>query len=108
MDAIFKALADATRVSVIESLALGEKTVSELAAPFEMALPSFMQHLSVLEEAGLIVSRKEGRIRTCRLQTDQLKSAESWLNSQRQIWATRLDQLDSYLINMQETRNECS
>lgn len=108
MDAIFKALADATRVSVIESLALGEKTVSELAAPFQMALPSFMQHLSVLEDAGLIVTRKEGRTRTCRLETNELKSAESWLNTQRQIWVKRLDQFDSYVINMNETNNERS
>lgn len=102
MDLIFKALSNSTRVAVIETLALGEKAVGELAEPFDMALPSFMQHLNVLEEAGLITTRKEGRTRKCRLQADTLRSAESWLNKQRQIWSKRLDQLDSYLISMED------
>ena len=102
MESIFKALADSTRVSVIELLAAGEKTVGELAEPFEMALPSFMQHLKVLEDAGLISSRKEGRTRTCRLEMDALRSAELWLSTQRKAWLQRLEQLDTYLINLKD------
>lgn len=101
MQHVFKALSDPTRLSVIESLALGEKAVGELAGPFEMALPSFMQHLKVLEDAGLILTRKEGRTRRCSLQTDTLQSAESWLNTQQRIWTQRLNQLDSYLLTME-------
>jgi DNA-binding transcriptional ArsR family regulator len=104
MEKIFKALADPTRVAVIESLALGDKAVGELAQPFDMALPSFMQHLKVLEEAGLIRTRKEGRTRQCHLEAGTLKSAEAWLNTQHRIWSTRLDQLDAYLISMEETK----
>lgn len=102
MERIFKALSDSTRVAIIESLASGEKAVGELAKPFDMALPSFMQHLKVLEHAGLIKTSKEGRIRTCRLQAATLHDAESWLHKQRQIWSQRLDQLDSYLKTMNE------
>lgn len=106
MELIFKALSDSTRVSVIEALAFGEKAVGELAAPFDMALPSFMQHLKVLEEAGLITTRKEGRVRKCRLQADTLQSAESWLNAQRRMWSKRFDQLDSYLMSMEDLNDE--
>jgi DNA-binding transcriptional ArsR family regulator len=102
MESIFKALSDSTRVSVVESLAFGEKAVSELARPFDMALPSFMQHLKVLEDAGLVSTRKEGRTRKVRLRADTLRSAESWLGVQRRTWTRRLDQLDAYLITMED------
>jgi len=102
MESVFKALSDATRFAVVEALATGEKAVGELAKPFDMALPSFMQHLKVLEEAGLIATRKEGRTRKCRLQADTLKSAEHWLNVQREIWTKRLNQLDAYLLTMED------
>ena len=65
-----------------------------------MALPSFMQHLKVLEDAGLISSSKQGRTRICELQPDSLRQAQAWLEAQRQIWVTRLDQLDDYLLTM--------
>ena len=100
MELVFKALSDATRMSVIEALARGDQAVGELAAPFDMALPSFMQHLKVLEDAGLITTRKVGRVRTCRLSTNTLRTAESWLGAQQRVWTDRLDQLDSYLISM--------
>lgn len=103
MERIFKALSDPTRVSVIETLTVGERSVGELAEPFDMALPSFMQHLRVLEDAGLIATRKEGRTRRCRLRADTLESAESWLSTQRRIWSQRLDRLDTYLLSMEDT-----
>lgn len=103
MEQIFKALSDPTRIAIIESLASGEKAVGELAKPFDMALPSLMQHLKVLEHAGLINTSKEGRIRKCRLQADGLQDAESWLFTQRQNWLKRLNQLDSYLISMKDS-----
>ena len=94
MQSVFKALSDATRVSVVERLAHGEQAVGDLARPFDMALPSFMQHLRVLENAGLITSRKVGRTRFCRLEPNVLKSAEHWLNTQRTIWTNRLESMD--------------
>jgi DNA-binding transcriptional ArsR family regulator len=71
--------------------------VSELAEPFDMALPSFMQHLKVLEECGLVRSRKTGRVRTCQLAPEPLKKVERWMVEQRAVWERRLDQLDDYV-----------
>ena len=71
--------------------------MSELAEPFHMALPSFSQHLDVLEDCGLVRSRKEGRVRTYVLAPQQLRAAEGWLAKQRTLWTRRLDQLDDYL-----------
>lgn len=78
--------------------------MSELAQPFDMALPSFSQHLDVLEDCGLVRSRKEGRVRTYQLAPKTLKAAEGWLAKQRTLWERRLDQLDSYLENMKEQK----
>src|SRR4029450_12974291 len=94
---IFHALADPTRRKVLERLSKGPAPVSELARPFEMALPSFAQHLAVLERCGLVRSRKAGRVRTYRLTPRPLKEAEVWIARQRVIWERRLDQLDDYL-----------
>jgi DNA-binding transcriptional ArsR family regulator len=94
---IFQGLADPTRLAVVERLSSGPAPVSELARPFEMALPSFAQHLAVLEKCGLVRSRKSGRVRTYRLAPQPLKLAERWLDSQRANWEKRLDQLDTYL-----------
>ena len=76
--------------------------MSELAAPFPMALPSFLQHLDVLESCGLVKSQKVGRVRTYRLNPQPLRAAEGWLEKRRTIWNRRLDQLDSYLTNFKE------
>lgn len=103
VDEVFKALADPTRRKVIERLVSGPATTSELAEPFGMALPSFTQHLTVLARAGLVTSTKLGRIRTYRLSPAGLDAAEGWLADQRRLWERRLDQLDSFLINQQET-----
>lgn len=102
LDPVFHALANPTRRAVVNRLSHGPATVSDLAEPFEMALPSFMQHISVLERAGLVKSQKEGRIRTCRLDPGPLGSAEDWMAEQRTLWQRRLDQLDDYLLQLHD------
>ena len=94
---VFQALADPTRRAVLERLAGGPAAMSELAQPFRMALPSFAQHLDVLEDVGLVRSSKEGRVRTYQLEPQALRAAEAWLAKQRALWSRRLDQLDDYL-----------
>jgi DNA-binding transcriptional ArsR family regulator len=103
VDEVFKALADPTRRRVIERLVSGPASTSDLAEPFSMALPSFTQHLAVLERAGLVTSSKQGRTRTYRISPAGLDAAQGWLADQRRMWERRLDQLDSFLINQQET-----
>ncbi|WP_417460540.1 ArsR/SmtB family transcription factor [Kordiimonas sp.] len=105
LDLVFHALSDKTRRAVIKQLSNGPITVSELAAPFGMALPSFMQHLKVLERCGLIRSTKIGRTRTCELEPSTLAPAEDWLVGQRALWTERLDRLDTYLVKLQEEEN---
>lgn len=104
IDTVFRALSDPTRRRVLERLGRSPATVSELAAPFDMALPSFVQHLSVLEKSGLVSSRKKGRVRTYTLVPRRMKAAEDWLSRQRALWERRLDQLDEYLLEMKEKR----
>lgn len=102
IDQVFRALADGTRRRVVERLGRGPASVSELAEPFSMALPSFVQHLRVLEDCGLVVSTKQGRVRSYQLAAKRLKTAEDWLLRQRTLWEKRLDQLDSYLAKLKE------
>jgi DNA-binding transcriptional ArsR family regulator len=102
LDRVFRALGDPTRRAVLRRLSAGSAPVSELARPFRMALPSFTQHLGVLEECGLVRSRKVGRIRTYRLAPQPLKAAERWMVQQRALWERRLDQLDNYLLELKE------
>jgi DNA-binding transcriptional ArsR family regulator len=102
MDRVFQALADPTRRAVLERLRRGPARMSQLAQPFPMALPSFSQHLDVLERCGLVRSRKRGRVRTYRLTLLPLRAAEHWLQRQRTQWERRLDQLDGYLQNLKE------
>ncbi|WP_394833361.1 metalloregulator ArsR/SmtB family transcription factor [Pendulispora rubella] len=97
LDRVFHALADPTRRAVLQRLSGGGAAVSELAAPFEMALPSFLQHLKVLEGCGLVRSQKSGRIRTYELSPEPLQAAEGWMVDQRKLWERRLNQLDRYL-----------
>ena len=104
VDGIFRALADPTRRDVLERLSVGRASVSELAEPYGMALPSFVEHLKVLEQNGLVRSQKAGRVRTYELAPDRLKLAEDWLGRQRKLWERRLDQLDSYLMTMKEEK----
>jgi DNA-binding transcriptional ArsR family regulator len=103
VDVVLRALSDPTRRRVVERLCNGPASVSLLADAFDMALPSFMQHLGVLQTAGLVRSRKAGRVRTYELVHQRLSVAEGWLAQRRQTWERRLDQLDRYLIDQKET-----
>jgi len=94
---MFHALADPTRRAVVARLASGPASVSDLARPLAMSLPSVVQHLQVLETAGLIRSEKAGRVRTCRMAPDALAMAERWLFERRLEWDARLDRLEAYL-----------
>lgn len=100
LDQTFRALSDPTRRAVVQALGRGPASVSDLARPFEMALPSFLQHLKVLEESGLVTTAKSGRIRTCSLRTETLAAAETWLEAQRNLWTQRLDQLDAFVLQL--------
>jgi DNA-binding transcriptional ArsR family regulator len=102
IDSVFHALADPTRRHVMERLSKSPASVSELAAPFDIALPSFVQHLMVLENCGLVHSRKSGRVRTYRVNPRRMRLAESWLVRQRELWEQRLNQLDEYLAKLKE------
>ncbi|MFW6201828.1 MAG: ArsR/SmtB family transcription factor [Gemmatimonadota bacterium] len=104
VDTVFRALSNPTRRRVLERLSRSPASVSELAEPFDMALPSFVQHLDVLESGGLVRSRKEGRVRTYRLAPERLELAESWLARRRALWERRLDQLDEYVTKLEEGR----
>lgn len=104
VDSAFQALASPTRRAVIERLGLGPATVSELAEPFEMALPSFMQHLRVLEESGLVSSRKHGRVRTIRIEPDKLRPVADWISRQSAIWEKRLDRLEAYVNTLEKEK----
>ncbi|WP_037316008.1 ArsR/SmtB family transcription factor [Amycolatopsis orientalis] len=97
MDQVFKALSDGTRRAMIERLTRGPATVGELARPLSMSLPAVMQHLQVLEACGLVRSEKAGRVRTCHLEPDGLRTAEDWLAGQRTGWEHRLDRLGDFL-----------
>jgi DNA-binding transcriptional ArsR family regulator len=102
LNLVFQALADPTRRAVVERLSRGPTATSELAQPFKMALPSFLQHLDVLQKCGLVQSRKSGRVRTYELAPNTLKAAEDWMATQRTLWEKRLDQLDSFLEDLKE------
>ena len=104
LDRVFYALADPTRRAVLERLSDRPAPVSELAQPFDMALPSFTQHLNVLEDCGLVRSQKTGRVRTYQIAPQPLKAAERWMVKHRAMWEIRLDQLDDYLNTMKEKK----
>ena len=97
LDRLFQALSDPARRSMMERLSRGPASVSDLARPLPMSLPSAMQHLDVLESAGLIRSEKVGRVRTCAMQAEALSHAEQWINARRAEWERRLDRLGDYL-----------
>jgi DNA-binding transcriptional ArsR family regulator len=105
-DDVFHALSNPTRRKVLEQLATGPATVSELAAPFDMKLPSFVQHLSVLERSRLVKSRKRGRVRTYEIVPERLEVAEDWLAGQRRLWEARLDRLDTVVKRLKERESQ--
>jgi len=102
LDRVFKALSNPTRREVIARLGKGPAAMTELAKPFDMALPSFLQHLQVLEKSGLVQSRKRGRVRVFQLEPRPLLEAEHWMDRRRREWKSRLDQLDLLLTQMKE------
>ena len=101
-DEVFHALSNPTRRKVLEQLSAGPATVSELAAPFDMKLPSFVQHLSVLERSRLVRSKKRGRVRTYEIAPERLKVAEDWLSERRRLWESRFDRFDDYVKHLKE------
>lgn len=101
LSATFSALADPTRRAILARLALGETSVSKLAAPFEMSLPAVSKHLKVLERAGLITRTRNAQMRPCKIEATALKEADDWLDEYRRLWEERLDRLDDYLKTLQ-------
>jgi DNA-binding transcriptional ArsR family regulator len=100
LDLLFGALADATRRAIVEHLALGEATVTQLAAPFSISLPAISRHLKVLERASIITRSHEGRWRSAQLSPTSLASAATWISQHEQLWAERLDRLDDHLARL--------
>ena len=105
-DDVFHALANPTRRRVLERLSVGPATVSELAAPFDMQLPSFVQHLSVLEQSRLVRSTKRGRVRTYEIAPERFKVVEDWLTARRRSWEARLDRFDEYVKQLEKKESE--
>jgi DNA-binding transcriptional ArsR family regulator len=101
LDATFAALADPTRRAILARLALGETSVTELAAPFEMSMPAISKHLKVLEKAGLIDRGREAQTRPSRLNAAALKTAAEWIDEYRKFWEESFDRLDAYLQKLQ-------
>ncbi len=101
LDQTFSALGDATRRAILARLALGETSVTELAAPFGMSMPAISKHLKVLERAGLIARGREAQMRPARLNPAALKDAAAWIDSYRKFWEESFDRLDEYLERLQ-------
>lgn len=99
---MFQALADPVRRAILERLTRSPASVSDLAKPLPMSLPAVMQHLSVLEQAGLVRSEKVGRVRTCRIEPEALSLAEQWINDRRTLWSRRLDALGRFLDEQED------
>ena len=103
---MFTALADANRRAIIDNLSRKDHSVTELAIPLGISLPATMQHLALLEQSGLVTTKKIGRVRTCTLDTAALSRAEQWINQRRQLWNERLDALGDYLAASMEADRE--
>jgi DNA-binding transcriptional ArsR family regulator len=102
LSGVFGALADPTRLSIVGALGQGPAAVSALAAPFAMALPSFMKHLAVLERSGLIRSTKLGRVRICELRPERLSQAERWIVGQRETWEARSERMAAFVEKLHQ------
>ena len=103
LDEIFGALADPTRRAVVERLGRGPASVGELAEPFPITLPSFMKHLRVLEDSGLVLTKKVGRTRMCTLDRRRMRRLSTWLEHQRTVWTERTDRLEQFVTDAEET-----
>lgn len=106
LDQAFHALANPTRREIVSRLGRGRAAVKTLAEPFDMALPSFLKHLHVLEDAGMVFSEKLGRERVYELDAKVLIEAEHWIDARRREWESRLNQLDELLVSQKEIENE--
>jgi DNA-binding transcriptional ArsR family regulator len=104
LDECFTALSDATRRRILERLAEGDASVSELATPFAISLPAVSKHLRVLERAGLLVQTKEGRVRRCHLVAEPMRDAREWIDQYREFWEGRFDALARYLEGSRKER----
>ncbi len=102
LDSTFSALADPTRRAILERLAEGESSVTALAEPFDVSLPAISKQLGVLENAGLLVREKDGRVRRCRLDAAPMQEAVRWMETYRRFWEDKLSSLASYLNELQE------
>src|SRR6202000_1327750 len=101
-DASFAALSDATRRGVLEQLGRGDASITELAGKFHMTLTGMKKHVGVLEEAGLVTTRKVGRVRTCKLGARRLEEEAAWIEAYRQLWAARFDELDKIVEELKQ------
>ena len=106
LDAMFAALADPTRRSIVVRLTEGEATVNELAEPFAMSLQAVSRHIHVLERAGLISRGRHRQTRPCRLELDAFRTATDWIDDQRKVWSERLDRLGQHLADLQQDRKD--
>jgi DNA-binding transcriptional ArsR family regulator len=106
LSATFAALADPTRRAILARLALGEATVTELAAPFDMSLPGISKHLKVLQKAGLIEQGRQAQWRPCRLQPEPLRNVADWVGQYRRHWEESFERLDAYLRDLQERQEQ--
>ena len=101
-DASFAALSDATRRGVLEQLGRADASITDLAERFHMTLTGMKKHVGVLEQAGLVITEKVGRVRTCKLGPDRMEEATAWLEKYRQLWAARFDELDRVIEDLKQ------
>ncbi len=106
LDLLFHALSDPTRRMMLNRLAKGPAPVSELAGPSGFKLPTILRHLSVLEDAGLVATQKDGRVRSCAFQPAAIRPMTDWLEEQRKLWEGRLDRLDDYVTKLMKEREK--
>jgi DNA-binding transcriptional ArsR family regulator len=102
LDASFAALSDATRRGVLEQLGRADASITDLADKFHMTLTGMKKHVSLLEQAGLVITEKVGRVRTCRLGPRRLESETAWIENYRQLWAARFDELDQIVEELKQ------
>jgi len=106
LDRAFQALADPVRRGMLARLSRGPASVSQLAEPFRISLPAILQHVKALEQSGLAISEKQGRVRTVRLETQTLSEAETWIANRRTQWEAQLDRFEVFLQSLKQAENE--
>ena len=106
LNGTFQALADPTRRAVLTRLGEGPASVGTLSEPFDMALPSFMKHIRLLEKSGWIRTRKQGRVRTCEIEKERFDEVDTWLSSQREIWEGRADRLEQFVTTQDKEKSK--